>query len=257
MKKLMRFHFHNLFRSSSFYAILGIMVLGPLLIGLLTDLSIAVSTQPDATPYLLSGEDVYNIFKIYAAYPILAFIELALVANEDFSSDVAKTVLGRGYRKSDFFFSKWIVAFSSYLTIMLLARLVPTLLISLGGGLAYDPGSFFYGMAWDFAGDVVSGAFALFFAFLARKSASSIILAIACPIALLIPVELFDLTIRLLTMGRALPFYPVDFVPFSWTSFNPGSVSVPQYVCAGVSIAFSLAFSLLIGWLCARKRDLK
>ena len=256
MRKLLRFNIHNLFHSAVFYVFLAILVGWPLLYGLIEELSrIVVAAHNNRPPELMSYHEFEwsTSFSLFLPYVALTFLGIAFA--EDYVQDTPKTILARGYSKSAFFFAKWIVLYVTYLVFLALSRLVPAGVLSLIGGLGYEIGVFFFDFAIYLVVWAANGAIALFFVSLMRKTVSALLVSLFGLGLLSMVLSIVHLPIALFHKGLAV--YPLDFFPNSWLSLSIRGVGGPKFVVMFVSLFAYIAMSLVFGWLCSRKRDLK
>ena len=256
MRKLLRFNIHNLFHSAVFYVFLAILVGWPVLHGLAGQLArLYIAAHNNQPPSLISCQEFEwsTSFSLFLPYVALTFLGIAFA--EDYVQDTPKTILARGYSKSAFFFAKWIVLYVAYLVFLVLSRLVPAGVFSLIGGLGYEIGDFFFNFAIYLVVWAANGAIALFFVSLMRKTVSALLVSLFGLGLVSIALSIVHLPIALYHKGLAV--YPLDFFPNSWLSLLPSEVGGPKFVAMFVSLFAYIAMSLVFGWLCSRKRDLK
>ena len=256
MRKLLRFNIHNLFHSAVFYVFLAILVGWPLLHGLADQLARAYIAAFHNQPLsLLSYREFEWSTSFFQLLPYVALTFLGIAFAEDYVQDTPKTILARGYSKSAFFFAKWIVLYVTYLVFLVLSRLVPAGVLSLIGGLGYEIDKFFFDFAIYLVVGAANGAIALFFVSLMRKTVSALLVSLFGLGLLSMVLSIVHLPVAL--YHQNLDVYPLDFSPNSWLSLLPSEVGGPKFVVMFVSLFAYIVMSLVFGWLCSRKRDLK
>ena len=235
---------------------LAILVGWPLLYGLIEELSrVFVAAHYNRPLELMSYHEFQWYFSFFQLLPYVALTFLGIAFAEDYVQDTPKTILARGYSKSAFFFAKWIVLFVTYLVFLVLFRLVPAGVFSLIGGLGYEIGEFFFNFAIYFVVWAANGAIALFFVSLTRKTVSALLVSLFGIGLLYMVVGIVHFPMALYHQNLAI--YPLDFFPLYWLNLSQRDVGGLKFVVMFVSLFAYIVMSLVFGWLCSRKRDLK
>ena len=277
MKDLLRFESRKLFHARILYICAGIIIgIILLLLGIqkLTDMAFQSFSEDVYSEYEMSdGTDYYEDFSdagdelfmmgtgntgltwlltALAPYVVMVFgVFTAIYVCGDFGNGTIKNVFGRGYSRTEVYFSKYLFSLFVLLGFGLLAMLVGFL----GGTLLWKIGS-----GWgvkvilliliQLIGVAAYNALFCFFAALLKRMGSAMVVCIATPFALPLILTLIDLLV--MSDKVQVSDYWISGCITGASSMDAGAGDLIKSVL--ISVVYIAVFTVC-GWLCARKRE--
>lgn len=254
MKELVRFEFRKLFRSKSFYICLGISVV-LLVLGLwLTDLTqqafitIAFSEAGEEIPIEISSDAIDALLSApsNAGLDLLLGIVIALFVCRDYSADIRKNVIGKGYTRTQIFFSKTIAIMTATGVFLLLAWAG-----CFGFGCVLWGTEFTWNSAYlatlavQLLGTLAMAALFFLVSVALRKAGGTIAINVLVPSVIGLLLQVLDLILDSQKITLANYWISNCFTEISATVTNP-DVLVRCAVCFAVYLIVTLGGALLI-----------
>ncbi len=257
MKSLLRFEFHKLFRKTSMYVcmliIVGVTILNLLTANMMWELSVSLGEaglMPDEI-FAPSAATLTLQSLTSASFDLILGIFVALYMCEDVSDGIIKNIYAKGFHRSHVFFSKTIVALTYCVAAVLLCFGISfiggLLMFPEGGGLS----------ASDFAAMgiqlIVMLAYTCLFVLVAtvcKKTGGAIAAAIVIPLVVSLALGVVDLIAQF--DGFNLTDYWINDMWLSVTYINAEFSTLLTSLIGGM--VYSVAFVLLSLVISQRKQ---
>lgn len=265
MKKLLQFEFRKLFRQTSLYVCLAVAILLVLLnesIPLIMESFTQSSGNVEVSGIVISTE-YFGIKSLLAglmecSFELLAAILVSINVCSDYTQNTIRTVITKGYTKTQIFIAKYIVNAVQCLLLLFASSLTAFIFGTIAGSVGeFEIGNFLLLYLSQIL--VVIGYTSFFFliAILLRKNAASIALGIIIPTFSSIGIAVGSLLLN---------HYGIEDFEFSnvFISSHINTTStylsnfddlMTVFTSAAIVSVIYLFVDLLLGWFCTRNRE--
>ena len=184
MGKLIKLQLRNVFHNKLFYVCTGIMILLSPVVTFLFNNSLNINTT-------LVLPEIITILSV----DVVGIVFIALFTCYDYNEGTAKNIIGRGYTRTQFFISKFLVALIGMFAMILIVSLVVFILF-INNGLGYST-KVMYSLVNGLFEVIAYTAFFVTISILLEKNGSAIIAGLFIPNIIPLVLSVIDSKLKL------------------------------------------------------------